>query len=146
MKTNFCDNSKNILFKLGDVFEIPLPNQKFAYGRVYDDAGVGVYKEISDLPDNPPIGSREFMFNVGMYADILKSGEWRIIANDPFINEDSFPPPSFIKDIISGGFSVYEKGVIRESTEEECKELEECAVWDSHHIIERIMGIMNDKR
>ena len=129
---------------MGDVFEIPLPNGKFAYGRVYDDAGVGIYSQVSEKPDNPPIGSREFMFNVGMYEDILKTGEWKIVGSDPFLDgESEFPPPSYIKDVISGEFSIYHRGEITDSSEEECRGLEETAVWDSHHIIERIMNRLN---
>lgn len=135
---------KNVRVKLGDVFEIPLPNGKYAYGRVYDDAGVGIYKKISTSPNSPPIGSREFIFHVGMYSDILKSGEWRIVGNDPFQKgESEFPPPFFIKDALSGEFSIYHKGEIKEFSEEKCKNLEEAAVWDSYHIVERIMNILS---
>lgn len=134
--------AKKIKFKLGDVFEIPLPNGKFAYGRVYDDAGVGIYKRISKTLSNPPIGSREFMFNVGMYEDILTSGEWKIVGNDPFSEgESEFPPPGYVKDIINGEYSIYHKGEFKRATKEECIGLEETAVWDSHHIVERIMNL-----
>ena len=71
--------------RIGDVLEIPLPNGKFAYGRVYDDAGVGIYEEISDTPGNPPIGSRKFMFNVGIYEDVLTTGEWEIVGERSFL-------------------------------------------------------------
>jgi len=128
---------------VGDVSEIPLPNGKFAYGRVYDDAGVGIYTEISDVPDSPPLGSREFLFNVGVYEDILKSGRWRIVGHDPFEdNESPFPPPSYIEDVISGECSIYHKGEIRRASRAECRGLEETAVWDSHHIIDRIMNAL----
>lgn len=139
---------KSIRFNLGDVFEIPLPNGKFAYGRVYDDAGVGIYKFISDSADNPPIGLRDFMFNVGMYEDILKLGEWKIVGNDPFgVSESRFPPPSYIRDSITGDYSIYHKGEIMPASATEAKGLEETAVWDSHHIIDRIMkSVRTQKR
>jgi hypothetical protein len=42
--------------KIGDVYAIPLPNNKFAFGRTFNDAGIGIYKHIGknieDLPKN----------------------------------------------------------------------------------------------
>ena len=131
---------KRIRRKVGDVFQISLPNGRYAYGRIYRDASVGIYRKITDEPRNPPIGSRDFMFHVGMYDDIIKSGEFPIVGRDPFENSESeWPPPNFIKDQISGEYSVYHKGEIRKASESECKGLEEAAVWDSHHIVDRIM-------
>jgi hypothetical protein len=136
-----------IKVKIGDVFEIPLPNGKYAYGRVYDDAGVGIYNEVSDVAKTPPIGSRNFMFNVGLYEDILKFGEWEIIGKDLFVEgESTFPPPEYVKDAISGELSIYHMGELKKATEEECKGLEEASVWDSHHIIERIMEEIGNRK
>lgn len=131
---------KKIRFKVGDVFQISLPDGKYAYGRIYRDASVGVYEQVSDLPGEPPIGSRAFMFIVGMYEDVLTSGKCPIVGFDGFEDEQSqWPPPNFIKDKISGKYSIYYKGEIRRASEEECKGLEEAAVWDLHHIVDRIM-------
>lgn len=131
---------KKITFLPGDVFEIPLPNGKFAYGRVYDDAGVGIYRFSSDTPNNPPLGLRDFLFHVGMYEDILSEGEWSIVGRDEYREGESrFPPPSYIKDPITNTYSIYHKGEIWPAAESEIRGLEETAVWDSHHITERIM-------
>lgn len=132
---------KKIKVKIGDVFEIKLPNSKFAYGRVYNDAAVGIYQDIMNKPNSPPIGSRHFIFIVGMYKEILTSGEFPIIDRDPFdSSDDEWPPPSYIKDLMSGEYKIYHKGKIRESSYEECRNLEETAVWDSQEIIERIIN------
>lgn len=134
---------KSVRFEIGDVFEIPLPNGKYAYGRIYDDAGVGIYSFISDSPNNPPIGLRDFMFNVGMYEDILKLGEWKIVDHDPFGKEESkFPPPSYIEDPLTGEYSIYHKGKIKSASERDVEGLEETAVWDKNHITERIMNML----
>ena len=76
--------------KPGDVFQIPLPDGRFAYGRVYDDASVAIYRSITEEPLQPPIGSRDFLFTVGLYSDILQKGEWKIISHDPMQQEN--PP------------------------------------------------------
>lgn len=136
-------NTKRVGPRVGDIFEIPLPDGRFAYGRVFRDAAVGIYRNIFNCAQTPPIES-SFAFTVGLYDDILKSGRWRIVGHEPFESEEAeWPPPSFIKDVISGEYSLYHKGVIRPSTEHECKGLEETAVWDEHHVTDRIIGIQD---
>lgn len=137
---NCLSGGKRKRVRLGDVFEIPLPNGQFAYGRIYDDAGIGIYNFLSERAKNPPLGFRDFMFNVGIYEDILKFQDWEIVGNDPFNGEESsFPPPSYILDPLTGEYSIYHKGQIRPASKTEARGLEETAVWDSHHIISRIM-------
>jgi hypothetical protein len=125
---------------VGDVFQIALPDGRFAYGRVYEDAGVAIYSKRTSKPSNPPIGSRDFLFHVGMYRRPLTNGECPIVGQDPFgLYEDPWPPPSCIVDSISGGYEIYHRGKIRKATKQECKGLEIAAVWDVHHIVDRIL-------
>jgi hypothetical protein len=66
---------------------------------------VGIYRQITDEPDSPPVGSRDFMFNVGMYKDVLITGEAPIVGHDAFgPDESEWPPPHYIKDVLSGAF------------------------------------------
>lgn len=131
---------------LGSVFEIPLPDGSFAYGRVFKDATVAIYRQLSIRPNDPPIGSREYMFFVGMLEKILKKGEWKVVSVDPFeAEEDPWPPPNSIIDPIDGSCQIYHRGTIRAASQEECRNLEPAAVWDSHHIIERILVGSNSK-
>ena len=132
--------SKRKKVKLGDVFAIPLPNSKYAFGRRYRDASIGIYKHIGvDVNDLPQ--QEEYQFIVGVYDDVLKSGKWPIVDNRPFKNEEEeWPPPYYMKDPITGKYSIYHKGQDRKSTEQECKGLEVAAVWEAEHIIDRIMG------
>jgi hypothetical protein len=132
--------AKRIKPQVGDIFEIRLPDDRFAYGKVFRDASIGVYEKIFSSPAEPPINS-SFAFIVGLYDDILKSGMWPIVSHEPFGSvEAEWPPPACIKDVISGGYSIYHKGEIRASTAEECVGLEKAAVWDADHVIDRIMG------
>jgi hypothetical protein len=126
--------------KLGDVHAIVLPNQKFAFGRVFWDASIGIYKHIGDNIDDLPT-TEEYQFVVGVYADVLKSGNWPVVDNRPFSNNDEkWPPPNCVKDKISGGYSIYYRGEFRKASKEECEGLETAAVWEAEHIIDRIMG------
>ncbi|MCA0984274.1 immunity 26/phosphotriesterase HocA family protein [Halobacillus yeomjeoni] len=126
--------------KTGDVLAIPLPDDTFAFGKIFNDAGIGIYKYIgkdyNDLPQK-----EEFQFIVGVYDDVVKSGEWPKVDYRPFEDEESaWSPPSCIFDVISKGSSIYHKGEIYDSTEDECEGLEVAAIWEGHAIIKRIMG------
>jgi hypothetical protein len=126
--------------KVGDIFQISLPDGRFAYGRVFRDASVGIYQKISDSHAGPPFESA-FAFVVGLYDDVLKSGLWPIVGHESFESEeDEWPKPAFIEDVISGAYSIYHKGEIHPSSKTECQGLERVAVWEARHVIERIMG------
>lgn len=127
--------------KIGDVYAIPLPNEKYAFGKVFKDAGFGIYGHIGDSIDDLP-DKEDFLFNVGVYKDVLTSGKWDVVENRPFSSEEeAFPPPKYMQDKISGEYSIYHKGEIKEATKEECVGLEVASVWDEQHIIDRIMGV-----
>ncbi len=125
---------------LGDVYEIALPDGNFAYGRIFQDGCIGIYKEISSIPKQIP-ESEAYLFVVGVYEDVLKSGDWEIVGNVPFkAEDDAWPPPMCIIDKISGEYSIYHQGEITDATEDQCTGMEEAAVWEAEHIIDRILG------
>ena len=124
--------------KVGDLYAIPLPNNTFAYGRVLQEVSVAFYKhcaeDIKDLPTK-----EEYEFTVCVHKSCFK--EWIFMENRPFANPaDARPPLYQMKDIFTGRYSVYDFGEIRPATEEECRHLEVCAVWENEHIVDRLMG------
>lgn len=126
--------------KLGDVYAIPLPSGKFAFGRRFLDASIAIYRHIGKNIDDIP-KTEEYQFIVGVYDYVLKTGNWPIVDSRPFANiEEAEPPPACIIDSISGEYSIYYKGEIRDASKEECKDLEVAAVWEAEHIVDRIMG------
>ncbi|WP_340029293.1 Imm26 family immunity protein [Paenibacillus sp. FSL H7-0940] len=137
-------NTRRKRIKLGDIYAIPLPNGKFAFGRRLKDTSIAIYNLISDSIEEIP-QEEEYQFIVGVYDDVLKSGDWRVVENRPFPDEEeAWPPPACIIDKISGEYLTYHMGEIRPSKSEECEGLEIAAVWEAHHIVDRIMG--DDKR
>jgi hypothetical protein len=77
---------------------------------------------------------------VGVYRDVLTSGEWPIVARIPFEkDEEAWPPPNFVHNVISGKYSIYYKGEMRPASPAECEGLERASVWDKEHIVARIM-------
>ena len=131
---------------VGTVVQIRLPDGRYAYGRVLKDAGIGIYSRVSDSPGHPPIGDRDYLFVVGVYDHALRPDKVANVGVDPSQDsEEDWPPPSYMKDRISGRYSIYHHGQIRPSTEDECRGIEKTAVWDLHHIIERIMQVSNHR-
>jgi len=125
--------------KVGDVVQIELPNGGYAYGRVLRDASIAIYRQTSQISGRPPVGSRDYQFVVGVYDDVLNSGACPVVGHDPSRDtDDEWPPPSYIRDPISGQASAYHKGIIIPATEEEIIGLERASVWDLDHIVERI--------
>lgn len=127
--------------KLGNVYAIPLPDGKYAYGRQYKDPCIGISKFISNKIIKKPDFS-EIDFFVGVYNDVLTSGIWPKVCNYPFESEEeAWGPPMYIQDQLNPeNYEIYYKGLIRKASKTECIGLERCAVWDSNHIIDRIMG------
>ncbi|WP_217504690.1 hypothetical protein [Paenibacillus taichungensis] len=62
--------------------------------------------------------------------------EYRQFADE----EEAWPPPASVIDKISGEYLIYHKGEMRPSNSKEYKGLEIAAVWEAHHIVDRIMG------
>ncbi|SFA99158.1 MULTISPECIES: Imm26 family immunity protein [unclassified Bacillus (in: firmicutes)] len=126
--------------KIRDIYAIPLPNGKYAFGRIFKDAGIGIYNHIVENIEDIPM-TEEYQFIVDEYEYVIKSGDWILLENRSFLNEeDAYPPPTCIIDSISGEYSIYHKGEIRSATKSECEGLEISAVWADNHIIYRIMG------
>ena len=126
--------------KLGAILAIPLPDGTYAFGRLYKECTLAIYKgrseNIKEIPDK-----KEYDFFVGVYVDLLRDGQWPVVDTIPFENEDdSWRPPTYMKDAITGKFSIYFHGEVSPSSEQQCKGLELTAVWDRHHVIERLMG------
>lgn len=126
--------------KLGDIYEISLPNGKKAYGRLFKEYTLAIYREICSDFDKLP-EKEEYQFFVGVYKDLLQDGVWRIVGNRKFNREEeAWAPPQCVVDAITGIGSIYYKGEIIPCSYEECKDLEIVSANDRHHVIDRIMG------
>lgn len=125
--------------RVGNLYGIPLPNGKFAFGRLMRDSRIAIFSHIGiSINDLPKIENYQFI--VGIYkSDINK--DLIYIENIPFESEElEWPPPSYIYDQIGGSYEIYHKGIIKPSSKEQCIGLECTAVWHTNHIIDRIMG------
>ncbi len=126
--------------KLGDIYEIELPNGKKAYARLFKEYTLALYNGVYDDYTEVPLEESYFRY-IGVYKDLLTDGVWKIVGNRPFSNEDdAWPLPKVVVDAISGKGSLYYKGEIKHCSFEECKDLEVVAVWDRNHVIDMLMG------
>lgn len=124
--------------KIGNVYAILLPDSTYAFGKIYKDGCVGFYKERALNKKNLP-KYEDFQFIVGVYKDVIR--EWELVDFREFVSiEESWPPPMCVYDELNDSYSKYDKGEFFESNKEECEKLEVAAVWDRHHIIDRLMG------
>jgi hypothetical protein len=60
-------------------------------------------------------------------------------------DESPWPPPYFVQDIISGEYQIYHKGLLRPAEPGEAEGLEEAAVYDANHIIDRILAELRNR-
>jgi hypothetical protein len=122
--------------------QIALPSGRFAYGRVLRDAAVAFYSATTLEAGKPPIGSRDYQFVVGVYDDVFKSEECPVVGHDPSRNPtEDWPPPFRVEDPISKSVKIYHQGVMRPATPQDVHDLEPAAVWDYHHIVDRLTGV-----
>lgn len=127
--------------RLGNIYEIALPNGKKAYGRLFKEYTLAIYNKICDNVNELP-EENDYRFFVGVYKDLLQDGVWPIVGNREFDSEDeAWPPPQCVVDAITKVGSLYYKGQIIPCSYEECKDLEVASAWDRHHVVDRIMGI-----
>jgi hypothetical protein len=85
----------------GVVVQVPLPTGRFAYGRASRDSSVWFYQHITDAPGQPPVGSRKFLFRIGLdEVDEELLAKWEEVGNDPFTSADeALPLPTSINDM-----------------------------------------------
>jgi hypothetical protein len=131
------------MVKLGDVVQIPLPTGENAYGRIFQDASIGVYNFVSK--STPPLEDLEvldYLFITGVFDTAIKSGEWKLIGNLQFPDEDSrWPPPKYIQDIIQPQkYRIYFKGNLTKADKSEIKGLEKQAMYKPAEIVAEIMS------
>lgn len=126
--------------RIGNVYEIPLPNGKKAYARLYKEYTLAIYEGLYDNYSQLEHDTKIYRF-ICVYRDVLNNPEWKIVDYKPFSNEDdAWAPPRRVIDPLTLEGRLYYKGVISKCTFDECKDLEVAEVWDKHHVEDMLMG------
>jgi hypothetical protein len=133
---NQHDQEPGSLPAVGDIVELPLPDGRYAYGRVLRDASVAVL--ISETSVIPPVGTRDYECVVGVDEGDL--ARLAVVGHDPAIDEaDEWPPPYSVTDPITGESRIYHRGEIRPHQSADATGLEPAAVWSVEQIVERAL-------
>lgn len=77
--------------QVGDVIQLALPSDRYAYGRVLRDSSVAFYTDTTEEPGMPPVGSRNYQFVVGVYGDVLTSEGVAVVGHDPSREPEDYP-------------------------------------------------------
>lgn len=126
--------------KLGDIYEIELPNGKKAYARLFKEYTLAIYNGFYNDYSDVPL-AESYLRYIGVYKNVVTDSVWKIVGSRPFNDdEEAWAPPQVVVDAITGKGSVYYKGEIKSCSFEECKGLEVVAAWDRAHIIDMLMG------
>ena len=124
--------------QLGDIVEIPLPNGQYAYGRVYKEYTIGIYKGFYNSYDEVKPDVEYFRF-LGLYRSDLN--RLRTVEKKPFENEEeAWAPDQVVIDALTKKGSLYHHGQIFPCTYEECKDLEIVAAWHTYHVVDMLLG------
>lgn len=86
------------------------------------------------------------LFIICVYKDIITQGYWLKVGKLPIREELQVAPMQYIYHKFDKlQFELYDPntGEIRPSTKEECRGLERCAVWDKHHVEDRLRDYYN---
>ena len=126
--------------KEGDVVSVALPNGKFGFGRVLKNPLMAFYDFVSDtLPDASVVIERPVAFKIWVMNKATSSGRWPVIGHVP-LNDELLKPVTFAKqDSISKELSTYVDGRETRASLDDCRGLENAAVWSVEHVEERLL-------
>lgn len=126
----------------GSLLRISLGDETDAFARVLPNSQVAVYAHRALQADSlsPAVFDSRILWKLTVMKSALTSGRWQVVDFRPLEPELVSPVEYFIRDRLTGRYSVYRSsdGHTRDSTFEECKELEAAAAWEAEHIEERI--------
>lgn len=135
---------KKQAYQDGDFFAIPLPNGKYAFGRILDSANYtyGFYKIISEKIE--PISKLKqipYLFIIICADDGITSWRWKIIGHEKLVEGEYIEPNFWVRDALDETKAqIYSKGQFRKATPDEAKHLEIFKIWTPELVEERILN------
>lgn len=135
-------SSRRISRVVGDVISIPLPDGKYAYGRVLEEPLVAFYELESEvLLDVQQVVSSAVAFKIDVFNYAIEKGVWSVIGHLPLENALREEPLFYKLDPITKQIYIYKDSTGEEwpATAEDCRDLECAAVWEPSHVVERLV-------
>lgn len=132
--------------EIGAIAEIPLPHGGKGYARVLKKPLMAFYAIRSEQSLSPDkILNQPIAFKVWVMDSAISSGRWTIVGCSPLEPELEEMPWFFKQDAISKALSLYQGGVERSASKEDCLGLERAAVWSAEHIESRIEDYLDGR-
>lgn len=129
----------------GDVFRLPLDDERYAFGRVLTKTERAFYRYVSQRK-RPPLEEilrSEVMFVVGSTDDGFARRKWHVIANAPI--EDRLRSPTYLYHRAVGEdvctvFDIWMPGHETIKPVTECRGYERWGSWAAAHCRDRILA------
>lgn len=126
--------------KPGTFLAVPLADGSFGYGRVLASPYIAFYAHRTPSPiiDLDDLESRPVLF---CQAVRMRTGHWPVLGVRPLLGEVAKPVLRFMQDLANPALcTIFDSvGHERAATPQDCVGLERAAVWDPHHIEERLL-------
>lgn len=120
---------------------IPIGDCLFVFGHLLRDASIAIYSFVSKEPVGTcQLAGKNVFFDAGVFDTNIANGQWQIIGNIPFSNDDeSWPSPQYIRDVINPkNYSIYYKGEMKPANEQDVSGLEKQVMYKPEELIEEI--------
>lgn len=127
----------------GSIFEIPINNgEYYVYGQILPNGFDAFfdYRSPIQLNNFSVLLTAPILFRIGTYRYVIGSGEWLKVGKLPIREDLKKPLKTYIYHSYNNTFELYdcENGNIYPATKEIAKGLENCAVWTSEALEDRI--------
>jgi hypothetical protein len=126
----------------GMFVRIPLANGSFGYGRALADPYMAFYDYNTKIPvdDIDEIGAKPILFRQAVRLT-RSSSKWTQLGQRNLDEEAAEPVVRFMQDLADfRKCTIFDSaGMRRDVGPEECIGLERAAVWEAHHIEQRLL-------
>ena len=133
----------------GAILEINVCGMYYCYAQIMNNKESYAFFDLKSkirLTDLTILQCSPILFIIGVYDNVVTQGQWLKVGKLPIREELQVLPKEFIYHKFDKlQFELYDPntGEDRPSTKEECRGLERCAVWDKHHVEDRLRDYYN---
>jgi hypothetical protein len=132
----------------GSIVRIDLGNGYYNYAQLLENgvAFFDIYTKEVELSNLDLLSTRPILFILEVYRDVISRGRWLKVGKLPIREDLKVVPMQCIQDALNPKvFRLYNPNTeeMFSATREECEGLEKAAVWDAHHVEDRIRDHYN---
>lgn len=133
---------------IGAIVEINVYNEYYCYAQILTHSNLAFfdYRADKQLKDFSLLDNCSLLFILCVYKDVITQGHWLKVGKMPIREEFRILPMKYIYHKFDKlQFELYNPNTGEDipSTKEECRGLERSAVWDKHHVEDRLRDHYN---